>query len=266
MGVKSRFSAGSTIRYISVIPAAYVSTTGLQHRILTLAPQLQALFDDGPVLDYLRTVEIFLDGHSNEVLTFLFTHSEGKGVADIWKPIFDEAGLSPMAYALSHIPLAYNDWSILDEMITTGKRVVVFMGFGADVSQAPLDIPEFELIWETPYGITNSSFSRSIDRIWDALPTEDHSLNHNWTFPTTLIGLIGVEGPEIIVSDPGDAEETNEVPKILANVAECAPFAHNRNPNFVLLDLVKKGEAFWAMDILNGFQYVRSSSISGNVR
>ncbi|KAL0573606.1 hypothetical protein V5O48_008353 [Marasmius crinis-equi] len=175
-------------------------------------------------------------------------------------------------------PTPYNDWPTLGEMITTGKRLVVFMDFGADVSQ----------IWETPYDFTNFSFPCSIDRIWDPLPPEEHmyminhSLNRNWTFLTSPLGLIGVDEPEIIVSDPGDARKTNGVPsyvlllalgferslgiglafRSLANVARCAPLAQKRNPSFVLLDFVDQGEAFDAAEILNGFRPYPSPTAS----
>ncbi|KAL0578399.1 hypothetical protein V5O48_003590 [Marasmius crinis-equi] len=258
MDVESRFGAGKTTRYISVIPVR-LPLLLTSSCILNPVPGC-ALFDGGPVLDYLKTVKAFLDAHPSEVLTLLFTNPEQQGVGDVWKPIFDESGLSPMAYTPPHVPLAYNGWPTLDEMITTGKRLVVFMDFGANVSQVPFILPEFEMIWETPFGFTNSSFPCSIDRISDSLPTEDHmyminhSLNRNWTFLTSPLGLIGVDGPEIIVSDPGDAEVTNGVGSILANVARCAPLAQDRNPNFVLLDFVDKGEAFKAGEILNGLQ------------
>ncbi|KAG7085358.1 hypothetical protein E1B28_002923 [Marasmius oreades] len=210
------------------------------------------LFDGGPVLHYLKTVKTFLDTHPNEVLTLLFTNPEGQPVDAVWKPLFDQAGLTTMAFVPDHVPLKYSEWPTLGQMINTGKRLVVFLDSGANTTAVDFILPEFQMVWETPFSVTNSSFPCSIDRIQGPLPSEDHlyminhSLNKNY-FPI---------GPGIIVSDPVDANITNSVLSIMENVRGCAPLANKRNPNFILLDFVGDGEAIEAMEVLNGFQCV----------
>lgn len=107
---------------------------------------LQLLFDGGPVVDYLRTVKTFLDANPNEVLTFIFTNPEGASVKDVWKPIFDAAGMTPLVYVPPLNPMKFSDWPTLGEMINIGKRVVVFLDSGADVGQVNFILPEFQMV------------------------------------------------------------------------------------------------------------------------
>lgn len=46
------------------------------------------------MVDYLKTVKMFLDDNPNEILTFIFTNPDSLSITDIWKPAFDSAGMS----------------------------------------------------------------------------------------------------------------------------------------------------------------------------
>ncbi|PFH49645.1 hypothetical protein AMATHDRAFT_62773 [Amanita thiersii Skay4041] len=201
------------------------------------------LFDGGRVVDYLAKVKTFLDQNPNEVLTLLFTNPEGQSVDGVWKPIFDQAGITPLAYVPPHVPMKWNEWPTLGDMIDSGKRVVVFLDAGADTSKVNFLLPEFPMIWETPFGVTDPSFPCSVDRIQGPLSTEEHMYMINHSLNKDIFG--------IIVSDPLDAPTTNGVSSIIANAEGCAPLAGGRLPNFLLLDFVDKGEAFQAGRMLN---------------
>ncbi|KAF9257123.1 PLC-like phosphodiesterase [Marasmius fiardii PR-910] len=209
-----------------------------------------SLFDFGTVLEYLKIVKTFLDGHPNEVLTFIFTNPERQPVDTVWRPIFDQAGLTAMAYVPPHVPLKYSEWPTLGQMIQSGKRLVVFLDTGANTTAVDFILPEFEMVWETPFSVTNASFPCSIDRIQGPLPPEDRMYMINHSLNKNVLPI----GPGIIVSDPMNSNETNSVQSIMDNVRGCAPLASNRNPNFLLLDFVEDGEAFKAAEILNGLQ------------
>jgi len=203
------------------------------------------LYNGGPVIDYLTKVKKFLDQNPTEVLTLLFTNPEGASVSTVWKPIFDQAGLTPYVYVPPHIPMKFDEWPTLGEMIKSGKRVVFFMDADSDTSQVDFILPEFQNIWETPYGITNSSFPCSIDRIKGPLSASDHMYMINHSLNKDIFG--------IIISDPWDASTTNGVNSVLSNAYGCTSFAGGRAPNFLLLDFVDLGDAFHAANILNGF-------------
>ncbi|KAJ7709161.1 PLC-like phosphodiesterase [Mycena metata] len=215
-----------------------------------------SLFDGGSVLDYLKIVKTWLDQNPNEVLTLLFTNPEGWGPATVWRPIFDQAGISNLTYIPPSLPVKQSDWPTLGSMIDSGKRVVVFLDAEAD-GPDPTDIilPEFSMVWETPFSVTNASFPCSVDRIHGPLATEDHMYMINHSLNKNIIPI----GSGVIITDPIDAPTTNGVPSILANANGCAPLGGNRAPWVVLLDYVNIGAGLQAADILNGIVSVEIS-------
>ena len=93
----------------------------------------------------MQKVKTFLDANPNEVLTLLFTNPEGQSVSTVWKPIFDAAGITPLAYVPPSVPVKQSAWPTLGQLIDSGKRVVVFLDSGADTSQVNFILPEFEM-------------------------------------------------------------------------------------------------------------------------
>ncbi|KAJ7636345.1 PLC-like phosphodiesterase [Roridomyces roridus] len=215
------------------------------------------LFDGGPVLDYLRLVKNFLDTNPNEILTLLVTNPEGLSPKDVWRPIFDQAGITNLTYVPPSLPISQSQWPTLGSMIDSGKRVVVFMDAEADSINATSTIlPEFSMVWETPFSQTNASFPCSVNRIHGPLSTEDHIYLINHSLNVNIIPI----GSGVIISDPLDAPVTNGVPSIMAHAASCAPLGANRYPSFILLDYVNIGQGFLAADIMNGLPPPTSSS------
>ena len=91
-------------------------------------------------------------------------------------------------------------------MIDSGKRVVVFLDAGADTDRSvPYILPEFQMIWETPFSVTDPNFPCSVDRISGPLSTEDHMYMINHSLNKNVLDT------GIIVSDPKDAPTTNSV-------------------------------------------------------
>ncbi|KAF8345095.1 PLC-like phosphodiesterase [Amanita rubescens] len=201
------------------------------------------LYYGGTVLDYLIKVKSFLDENPTEVLTLLFTNPESQPVSTVWAPVFDQAGLTSYIYVPPNVPMKYSDWPTLGEMIDSGKRVVMFLDYGANTTQVDFILPEFQMIWETPYGYINASFPCSISRTSGPLSDEDHMYMINHSLNNDIFGLV--------ISDPEAASIVNGDMSILNNAYGCTPLAGNRNPNFLLLDFVNQGDAFHAADILN---------------
>ncbi|KAJ7099253.1 PLC-like phosphodiesterase [Mycena belliarum] len=210
-----------------------------------------ALFDGGKVVDYLKTVKKFLDANPNEVLTLILTNPENQSPAKVWKPAFDEAGISALAFVPPALPVKQADWPTLGEMIDKGKRVVVFMDAGADgADKVDFILPEFQMIWEAPFSSTNDKFPCKIDRIDGPLKDVEHMYMINHNLNKNIIPLFGAE---VLVSDPIHAPKTNGVESILADANGCAPLGGARAPNFVLLDYVNLGDPMAAVNRLNGF-------------
>ncbi|KAI0812631.1 PLC-like phosphodiesterase [Irpex lacteus] len=186
-----------------------------------------ALFDGGTVLSYLTT---------------------GVSLPDVWKPAFEQSGVAGLAYTPDSVPTKQSDWPTLGDLISSGKRVIIFLDAGADTDRSvPYILPEFEMIWETPFSVTDPSFPCSVDRTAGPLATSDHMYMINHSLNKNVLDT------GIIVSDPLDAGTTNDVDSIKAQSAKCTQFANGRSPNFVLLDFVNIGQGLQAVDELNGF-------------
>ncbi|EJF63689.1 PLC-like phosphodiesterase [Dichomitus squalens LYAD-421 SS1] len=214
------------------------------------------LFDGGTVEDYLNKVHDFLTANPNEVLTLLFTNPEGASLPDLWDPPFQASGIADLAYVPPSIPVKQSDWPTLGDLIDSGKRVIVFLDAGADTDRSvPYILPEFEMVWETPFSVTDATFPCSVDRINGPLSTEDHMYMINHSLNKNILDT------GIIVSDPKDAPTTNSVSSILANAGGCEGFAAGRAPNFVLLDFVNLGQGLDAVNQLNGLAIVSSFNI-----
>ncbi|KAF8151374.1 PLC-like phosphodiesterase [Crassisporium funariophilum] len=211
-----------------------------------------SLFDGGLVLDYLKKVKTFLDANPYEVFTFIFTNPGRHSPSAVWKPIFDEAGISPLAYVPPSRLMKRSDWPTLSQLLDANKRFIVFMDEGADGSVGPtvdFILPQFEMIWEDPFSPTNKNFPCSIHRTRGSLSNDDHMhlINHNLN--ANIIPI----GDGVLISDFINAPTTNGLTSILAHANGCAKFSQGRAPNFVLLDYINVGETMKAVNRLNGF-------------
>lgn len=76
----------------------------------------------------------------------LFTNPESLSLTDVWAPVFESSGIASMAFVPPSLPVAFDEWPTLGEMISSGKRVVVFMDFGAETGGVDYILPEFEMV------------------------------------------------------------------------------------------------------------------------
>ncbi|KZV77312.1 PLC-like phosphodiesterase [Peniophora sp. CONT] len=207
------------------------------------------LFDGGSVADYLATVVTWLKANPNEVLSLLMTNPDGLSLPDVWAPVFAASGIVDFAYIPPSIPVKRGDWPTLGSLIDSGKRVVIFMDYGADGSDGGVVdyfLQEFTMIWEPPYDSTDNTFPCSVDRTSGPLSTSDHMYMLNHFYDKDVFGT------GVLISDPVDAPTTNGVASILANAAGCAPLGDGLYPNFVLLDYVDLGNGLAAVNQMNG--------------
>lgn len=118
-----------------------------------LIPHSCGLLDGGTFTAYLTTVKTWLDANPNEVVTLLLVNSAGI-LPSVWAASYVAAGLDTLSYTPPSVPITYEAWPTLQELITSGKRVVSFLAQNADVSTAPFLIDQFTNIWETPFGVS----------------------------------------------------------------------------------------------------------------
>jgi hypothetical protein len=205
--------------------------------------------DAGSVQNYLSTIKSWLDGNSNEVVTLLLTNGDNvdPGTFD---SLFKAAGLDTYAFVPSGSPavLAIGDWPTLGDLISSGKRLVFFLDYGADMSKYGYILDEFSYFWETQYDITDSKFSNcSVDRPAGGqgqAAGRMYIMNH---FLDLDIG--GIDIP-----DSGAISQTNAAQgagSIGANAAECFGM-YQQNPKGILLDYINDGQAIQAEQQING--------------
>jgi len=149
--------------------------------------------------------------------------------------------------------MSRKDWPTLKDMISSGKRVVVFMDKGLQgrkKANAEFLLPEFKMVWEDKYDPTDISFPCRVDRTAGPLsPREQLNLiNHNLNVNILPIGEHG-----LVLPDRFNSPRTNSVDLILQHAAQCSKFVDYRNPNFVLVDYVNVGQGILAVNKLNGF-------------
>lgn len=178
--------------------------------------------------DYLRKVKTFLDANPNEVVTIIIANKIDTPVMSKWKAVFDKSrGLDPhhcpstnflhvemnnLAYVPPQPVMTRRDWPTLGNMISSGKRVVVFMdkGFkGRKEANAEFMLPEFKMLWEDSYDPTDIAFPCKVERTAGPLaPREQLNLiNHNLN--ANLLPVVGERG--FLLPDRLNTPRTNSL-------------------------------------------------------
>lgn len=86
-----------------------------------------ALLNVGPFSEMVVSIKKWLDNHPREVVTLLVTNGADSIPVDRFATVFKNAGAESMVYSPSR-RLNMDQWPTLGEMISSGKRFVVFMG------------------------------------------------------------------------------------------------------------------------------------------
>ena len=118
-------------------------------------------------------------------------------------------------------------------MISSGKRVVIFLDSYANQTEVDFILDEFTYMWETPFDQTNQSFPCNVDRPNDLrgqIPTGRLSvINH----------FLDIELPDdVLVPDRPELSITNGVSgfgSLGVQAQQCAAL-YGRYPNLMLVD------------------------------
>ena len=210
--------------------------------------------DAGSVADYLSTIVTWLVVHPHEVVTLLLTNGDHVSV-DYFAAAFSASGAAEITYVpfRNHTATNLNTWPTLAELISAEKRLVAFVDANANTS-VPYILDEWAYFWETPFDVTDPSFSScAIDRPEglrsgkNAAVAKQRMYIANHFLDTSVLGMV--------VPDRRDAGRTNAegegVGGLAAQVGRCRG-AHGRAPKGVLVDYFEKGNAFVVQDGING--------------
>ena len=99
----------------------------INETVLELCHTSCLLKDAGTLEAYLVTVKDWLDANPNEVVTLLLTNGDSVDIT-VFGDTFSSAGIDTYAFVPSSNPLSINDWPTLGDLISSGKRLVAFLG------------------------------------------------------------------------------------------------------------------------------------------
>lgn len=111
------------IRYLQVQTHHSV----LDKNVIELCHTSCLLEDAGPLKSYLETIKSWLDTNPNEVVSLLLTNGDSVAITE-FGDTFSSSGITNYVYVPSANPLAITDWPTLGDMISSGRRLVVFLG------------------------------------------------------------------------------------------------------------------------------------------
>ena len=205
------------------------------------------LEDAGSLDNYLSTVKTWMDANPNNVLTMLLVNGDNVDVSE-FDDAFSSSGLKDYAFVPSTSPnaLTIDQWPTLGDMVTSGKRIVVFLDYGADESSVPYILSEFDAyIFETPYDTTDPSFAEcSLNRPPGASPDGRMYLVNHFLDKDVL----GADIPDNAADFTTNA--ATGTGSIGAQADLCTQ-TYGRVPNFILVDMFDRGDVFTAQQNLN---------------
>lgn len=173
-------------------------------------------------------VRAWLAAHPREVVTFFIEDSVSPTDT---AEVFQQAGLLPAV----HTQLPGRPWPTLQQMIDTGRRVVVLMERHGGGSTYPWLLQGFDWVQDTPYSNpTAADLSCSLNR---GLASNPLLLVNNWL--SNFGSLVS------------DAETVNSYDTLLPYLTRCRQ-ARGRIPNYVAVNFYNQGDLFRVVDRLNG--------------
>jgi hypothetical protein len=189
----------------------------------------------------LNEIKAFLDTHPNEIVTIIL---ECYVSANAIETCLSDAGLMPLLFAKD----STQPWPTLQEMITDGKRLVIF----TDVNDASPTQPWYHYVWdfavETHYDVNDTAGFTSDFNRGDSL-NELFILNHFVT--NSVLGY----------GSATDATIANANPFFMNRVNTCIA-EKNKFPNFVTVDFYELGNA---MDVVNTLNTMNWYAIPENL-
>ena len=203
----------------------------------------------GSLVSYLQPIKTWLDANPNEVVSMLLVNGDNVAVSQ-FDSAFSSAGLKDYAFVPSGSPaiLPIASWPTLSNLISTNKRLIVFIDAGAATSTVPYILPEFSYYFETPYDVTDASFGPAtcnLDRPAGSSPDgKMYIVNHFLDQD-----ILGVDIP--YDSKDSATNAASGTGSIGAQVSECQG-VYGRKPNVVLVDMFDRGDVFTAQNTLNG--------------
>lgn len=215
------------------------------------------LLNAGTLQDELSTVRTWVQAHPYDIVTILLVNSDFVNVNNYTAPIMD-AGLGPYLFVPPKVPMHREDWPTYQEIILSGKRVVIFMDYNANQTEVPYILDEFSQLWETPYSPTDINFPCTQQRPPGLNEVQQglvpYLANHNLNVEISL-GSIDLLIPNF--AQLGLVNAANESTGSLLSMAQNCTAMWGRPPAWLLVDFydVGAGSVFEVAAQLNNVTY-----------
>jgi len=198
-------------------------------------------------ISILSTIHIFLDQNPSEIVTlFLEVWLPDKTTAP--KQIFDLCARTG-AYTFLYQQPDNQPWPTLNELISTNKRLIVFLDINVNQALYPFNMYTNAAAWSSPYNFS------SIGSLKNDKPSRGPS--STWRNKANKIWLLQHFVSSTTSGSPSGAQEVNKEDVIIARVAKYKRAFAIGNPNFIWVDFFNRPASngiFDAVDRLNGVQ------------
>lgn len=213
------------------------------------------LLDAGLLSTWLREVKDWMDNNPNDVVTVLLVNGPEADATELASHYATAGITTDLAYTPSGATYESQQWPTLQELISSGTRLINFVSGMGDNAAAPYLMDEFDYVFENDYENTEpTDFSCEANRPGNAvgntasvvsagmLPLQNHFLYEDQAF--------GIMSPNQsyanITNAPGGGVGN------LADATSTCTQAYGRPPTFVLVDFFNMGPAIETVDRLNG--------------
>lgn len=215
------------------------------------------LLDAGLLSDWLEEIKEWLDNNADEVVTLLLVNSDDATPSQLAQQ-FSAASITEYAYTPTSIASPPATWPTLQELITSGKRLLTFVA-SLDTSTISSSesylMDEFTFIFENAYDNTNASdFTCTPDRPSSVKGSSQSAISRNLMPLTNHFlykeGLFDIETPDV-----DQINTTNSPGKSVGNLGyalSACNSEYGEPSTFVLVDFFDQGPAIDAVDALNG--------------
>jgi hypothetical protein len=215
------------------------------------------LLDAGSLTDWLEEVKAWMDKNPNDVVTILLVNSDDATVSELDQQ-FTASGITSLAYKPASTTTPPTSWPTLQELITAGTRLMVFVASldPSSISQSQSYImDEFTFIFENPFDNTAlSDFTCSPDRPSAVKGNSQAAISSNRMAFTNhflyVSGLFDIQTPAI-----DNITTTNSPGQSLGNLGfalNACKTEYGKASTFALVDFFDEGPAIDAVDAMNG--------------
>ncbi|OMJ20326.1 PI-PLC X domain-containing protein [Smittium culicis] len=216
------------------------------------------LLDTGSFVKTLSLFKTYLDANKNEVITLILENYDNFASSEIYSN-FQNAGLSDYLFN----PNSYSNitsnavWPTLNQIISTGKRLIVFSSTTNDATNYPQIINQSAYISQTSFEVASSLTSPQTPPNFSCIITPSPKkslviLNH-FVFVNKLIGTVTYEVPNANAS-----AYVNTLDSTISHFNLCSPLSIFAN--FIAFDFYDVGDLFKAVASINNLSFSQQTT------